>query len=173
MDFAGEMKEVVVATAAEVSKLPGELAEGVYVVGTGSTGVAETFLALGTLHFAAMMTGTLLQKVPREGWKPEGWVGDDTAASMVKEPEGEGSTATATTLAVPVENAMKTKQFWLMWFGVFGNAIAGVSVMACAKNIIGDVFASAFPAIITAGFIWLHCIIKCSKWWWAFCIGSY
>ena len=153
VDFAGEMKEVVVATAAEVSKLPGELVEGVYVVGTGSTGVAETFLALGTLHFAAMMTGTLLQKVPREGWKPEGWVGDDTAASMVKEPEEEGSTATATTLAVPVENAMKTKQFWLMWFGVFGNAIAGVSVMACAKNIIGDVFASAFPAIITAGFM--------------------
>ena len=37
--------------------------------------------------------------------------------------------------------------------GVFGNAIAGVSVMACAKNIIGDVFASAFPAIITAGFM--------------------
>ena len=43
VDFAGEMKEVVVATAAEVSKLPGELAEGVYVVGTGSTGVAEHF----------------------------------------------------------------------------------------------------------------------------------
>ena len=155
VEIAGEMNEVVVATAAEVAKLPGELAEGVYVVGTGSTGVAETFLVLGTLHFAAMMTGTLLQRVPRDDWQPEGWVDDKADASGAKKDESDdGSTSqTQVTAAVPVQNAMKTPQFWLMWFGVFGNAIAGVSVMACAKNIIGDVFANAFPAIITAGFM--------------------
>ena len=71
-----------------------------------------------------------------------------------KDESDDGNTSqTQVTAAVPVQNAMKTPQFWLMWFGVFGNAIAGVSVMACAKNIIGDVFANAFPAIITAGFM--------------------
>ena len=155
VEIAGELNEVVVATATEVAKLPGELAEGVYVVGTGSTGVAETFLVLGTLHFAAMMTGTLLQRVPRDDWQPEGWVDDKASASGAKKDESDdGNTSqTQVTAAVPVQNAMKTPQFWLMWFGVFGNAIAGVSVMACAKNIIGDVFANAFPAIITAGFM--------------------
>ena len=114
VEIAGELNEVVVATATEVAKLPGELAEGVYVVGTGSTGVAETFLVLGTLHFAAMMTGTLLQRVPRDDWQPEGWVDDKADASEAKKDESDdGSTSqTQVTAAVPVQNAMKTPQFW-------------------------------------------------------------
>ena len=147
VELAGEMKEVVAQQPQLKLQLPGELSEGVYVVGTGSTGVVETLLVLGSLHLAAMMTGTLLQRVPCDGWKPEGWDGDDTAASVKMKNDDN------TELAVPVQNAMKTPQFWLIWAGVFGNAIAGVSVMACAKDIIGDVFATAFPAIITGAFM--------------------
>lgn len=36
----GALREVVVATQADVAKLAADLAEGVYVVGTGSTGAA-------------------------------------------------------------------------------------------------------------------------------------
>jgi MFS family permease len=136
----GEMIEVVVATAADVAKLPGELMEGVYVVGTGSTGVAETFLSLGGIHCAAMLAGTLMMRIPRDGWSPEGYIiPDEEAQSTVK--------------GVSLNTTMKTPQFWLLWTVVFGNAIAGVSIMACAKDIMNDVFVGAFPGLITAGFL--------------------
>ena len=50
--------QVIVATAHDVANLPG-LQEGVYVVGTGNTGAASTFLTLGVGYFLAMMTGAL------------------------------------------------------------------------------------------------------------------
>ena len=48
--------------------------------------------------------------------------------------------------------ALQTPQFWLMWAAVFGNAIAGVSIISCAKTMMGDVFGAAFPAIVTGTF---------------------
>ncbi len=57
----------------EVSLWPG-LSEGVYLVGTGSSGVAETFMTLSAGYFAAMMVGGLGMRVPREGWLPQGYV---------------------------------------------------------------------------------------------------
>lgn len=50
--------QVIVATAHDVANLPG-VQEGVYVVGTGNTGAASTFLTLGVGYFLAMMTGAL------------------------------------------------------------------------------------------------------------------
>lgn len=55
-EVGGAVKEVVVATQADVAGIAGA-AEGVYAAGTGTAGVAATFLTLGALHFAAMMTG--------------------------------------------------------------------------------------------------------------------
>ncbi len=49
------------------------LLEGVYVVGTGSSGVAETFATLSLGYFTAMMIGGLGMRVPREGWVPAGY----------------------------------------------------------------------------------------------------
>eukprot|EP00945_MAST-04E_sp_MAST-4E-sp1_P003096 g3096.t1 len=147
VEVAGEMTEVVVATAADVAKLPGELVEGVYIVGTGSTGVAETFVTLAALHFAAMMAGALMQRVPQSGWRPDGYSPPEEEEAQAA---GGGTPAYE---GVPVDVAFKTPQFALLWAGVFGNAIAGVSVMACAKDIVGDVFTGAFPAVVTAGFL--------------------
>lgn len=42
-----------------------------YVVGTGDTGGAKTFLTLGAAYFTAMVAGAMGQRVPREGWKPK------------------------------------------------------------------------------------------------------
>jgi MFS family permease len=36
-------------------------------------GVGQTFLVMGTLYFMFMMFGVFTVRVPREGWKPEGW----------------------------------------------------------------------------------------------------
>ena len=64
---------LVCAGWAEVSSWPG-LGEGVYLVGTGSSGVAETFMTLSAGYFTAMMIGGLGMRVPKDGWQPQGYV---------------------------------------------------------------------------------------------------
>jgi hypothetical protein len=57
-----------------------------------------------------------------------------------------------TTHNVHYNEAMKTPQFYLLWGAVFGNAVAGVSIISCAKTMMHDIFAAALPGIVTGGF---------------------
>jgi MFS family permease len=73
-DGAAEWVEVVVANAKDLALAGADgLSEGVYVVGTGSTGAAMTFVALGSVYFATIMAGACSYRVPREGWAPLGY----------------------------------------------------------------------------------------------------
>jgi hypothetical protein len=56
------------------------------------------------------------------------------------------------THSVHHNEALKTPQFYLLWGAVCGNAIAGVTIISCAKNLMGDIFASALPTIVTGTF---------------------
>ena len=47
---------------------------------------------------------------------------------------------------VHIDNLMKTPQFYLLWGSVFGNAVAGISIISCAKTIFGEVF-SGVPGL--------------------------
>ncbi len=47
--------------------------EGVYVVGTGRTGVAETFFVLGAAYLVVMLMAAFSYRIPAPGWKPDGW----------------------------------------------------------------------------------------------------
>lgn len=49
-DVQGQLKEVVVATSETLSTMPGLVENGVYLAGTGSTGVGPTFLTLSALY---------------------------------------------------------------------------------------------------------------------------
>ena len=60
-DAPGALQEVVVASASDLMNFPGAQ-EGVYLVGTGDTGVVGCFLALGAIHFTAMSLGALIQE---------------------------------------------------------------------------------------------------------------
>jgi hypothetical protein len=53
-DVNGKLIEVVQAGAAEIAKLPYTLPEGIYVVGTGSTGAAEALAIMGATYFAGI-----------------------------------------------------------------------------------------------------------------------
>lgn len=66
-EVGGELKEVVIATAAEAAAMPVPGLEGVYVVGTGSTGAAQVFFTLGAVYFTTIMGGAFAYRVPREG----------------------------------------------------------------------------------------------------------
>ena len=57
-----------------------------------------------------------------------------------------------TSATVHHNTALRTPQFYLLWSAVAGNAIAGVTMMACAKTIMSDVFGAALPTIVTGSF---------------------
>ncbi|MEM0910751.1 MAG: OFA family MFS transporter [Pseudomonadota bacterium] len=130
--------EVVIASANQAAAFGGEA--GVYVVGTGDTGAAATFLTLGIAYFIVMMIASFQYRVPKAGWKPEGWVpkADKKAKSMVSENH------------VHIDQAAKTPQFWLLWVVLCFNVTAGIGVIGVAKTMINEIFGNL--VIVTAGF---------------------
>ena len=72
-EVAGQMFEVVVVGPEDVFNMIVPENEGVYVVGTGGTGVAETFLVLGIVYFLIMIAAAFSFRVPAQGWRPR-WI---------------------------------------------------------------------------------------------------
>jgi hypothetical protein len=136
------LMEVVVATSADLVNFPG-LSEGVYLVGTGSTGAGEAFITLGVCYGALMSLGALGARVPAPGWTPPGYV------PLTDE---EAETKMISTHNVDHHQALYTPQFYLLWTAVMGNAVAGMAVISNAKMMMGDVFGVALPAIVTGAF---------------------
>jgi len=54
--------------------------------------------------------------------------------------------------SVSASAALRTPQFYLLWLTLAGNASAGVCVIASAKMMMGDIFASLNPSVVTPGF---------------------
>ena len=71
IDINNILTEVVVLTKNEIIN-PSTL-EGVYVVGTGDTGAAMTFVTLGIGYFLIMAIASFGYRVPPENWKPKNW----------------------------------------------------------------------------------------------------
>lgn len=128
--------EVVVATAEQAAAVGGQA--GVYVVGTGDTGAASTFMTLGIVYFVVMIIAAFQYRVPREGWKPAGWDPKPAASGMV------------TNSHVHIDQAARTPQFWLLWVVLCFNVTAGIGVIGVAKTMINEIFGNL--AIVTAGF---------------------
>lgn len=134
----GTMLEVIVGAASDISRLPVTLPEGVYLLGTGDTGISATFLTLSAGYLALMVAGSFLMRIPPTGWTPKGYVAP--------------TSGNVTQHNVHHATAMKTPQFYLLWFTLFGNTIAGVTIISTAKTIMSDVFMGAYPLIVTGAF---------------------
>ncbi len=131
--------EIVVATAAQAASMPGGAGQaGVYVVGTGDTGAAATFMTLGIVYFIVMMIAAFQYRVPAEGWKPDGWEPAPAQSGMVS------------THSVHIDEALKTRQFWLLWIVLCFNVTAGIGVIGVAKTMINEIFGEI--AFVTAAF---------------------
>jgi len=135
-ETANGLVEVVVANATQAAQFGGEA--GVYVVGTGDTGVAGTFMTLGIVYFVVMMFAAFQYRVPQEGWKPEGWEPAPAKGGMV------------TRNNVHIDQALKTRQFWLLWIVLCFNVTAGIGVIGVAKTMINEIFGDL--ALVTAAF---------------------
>ncbi len=142
-DVAGQLREVVVVGASEAAAMVQPGPQGVYVVGTGSTGVAETFFALGVVYFVVMIGAAFSYRVPAEGWTPPGWVPpkeDEAAGKMI------------TRHHVDIDQALRTPQFYLLWTVLCLNVTAGIGVLGVAKTMITDIFGTTLPDVVDGAF---------------------
>jgi len=139
----GQPRPVVVLGANERAQLLVPEPEGVYVVGTGNNGAAETFLVLGTTYLVAMLAAALSFRVPAPDWHPPGWT------------PPEPSTAARRMISaghVDIDQALRTPQFYLLWIMLCFNVTAGIAVLGVAKTMLTEIFGSALPDIVDGEF---------------------
>ena len=159
----GEKREVVVTSASDIARLPIEVQEGIYVVGTGNTGAAATFLTLGVIYFTVMMIAAFSYRLPAKDWKPEG-------STPPKEEESEKRMITRN--SVHINQAIKTPQFYFLWIVLCFNVSAGIGVLGVAKTMMGEIFGTTLPTIATAAFAGWYVIMisvfnMCGRFFWA------
>jgi MFS family permease len=106
-------------------------------------GVAETFLCLGVIYFCFMMVGAWIVRVPAPGWKPEGYVAPTQPKRLV------------TTRDVYVYQALRTPQFWLIWWVLCLNVTAGIGVLGQASAMSQEMFPGRVTPVAAAGFVGL------------------
>lgn len=94
-----------------------------------STGVAQTFLVMGIIYFLVMMIGAVIVRVPPENWKPKNF---DPAKQKVKK--------LVTHAHVLADNAIKTPQFYFLFFVLMLNVTAGIGVLGQASVMIQELF---------------------------------
>ncbi len=142
-EVAGNKVEVVVASVADMAKVPVPGPEGVYVVGTGDTGAASVFITLGVVYFIVMIIASFSYRVPAKGWQPSGWVAPSVNESLKK---------MISTNDVHIDQALKTSQFWRLWIMLCLNVTAGIGVIGVAKTMMAEIFGSTLPHIVDASF---------------------
>ncbi|MCW2616829.1 MAG: transporter [Frankiales bacterium] len=106
--------------------------------------VVPAFVTLGLGYLVFMMFGVFTVRVPPEGWRPQGW-----------EPRESHGNKMMTTANVSADNALKTKQFWLLWVVLFCNVTAGIGILEQASPMIRDFFPDDVTAATAAGFVGL------------------
>jgi len=142
-EIGGQLREVVVVGANDVAGMIVRGAEGVYVVGTGNVGVAQTFVTLGLIYFAVMLAAAFSYRVPPPGWKPAGWTPPDAAHR---------SKRMISVRDVHIDEALKTRQFYQLWIMLCFNVTAGIGVLSVAQTMMTEIFGTTLPGIVDSGF---------------------
>jgi MFS family permease len=92
-------------------------------------GVWQTFLTMGVIYAVFMMIGAFSYRITPPNWRPDGWKPVEKANTMI------------TTGHVHLDNAHKTKQFWLIWGALCLNVSAGIGVIGMASPMLQEIFA--------------------------------
>jgi len=111
-------------------------------------GVAEAFIVLGIVYLIFMMVGAAIVRVPAPGWKPEGWTAPAQPPKLV------------TSANVYVYTALKTPQFWLIWWVLCLNVTAGIGVLGQASAMSQEMFPGKVSVVAAAGFVGLMSIFN-------------
>jgi MFS family permease len=106
-------------------------------------GVAEAFIGLGIIYLIFMWVGAAIVRVPAPGWKPEGYTPPVVAQKLITKND------------VYVYDAIKTPQFWLIWWVLCLNVTAGIGVLGQASAMSQEMFPGHVSAVAAAGFVGL------------------
>src|ERR1700733_1490547 len=106
-------------------------------------GVAETFITLGVIYLIFMWVGAAIVRVPAPGWKPEGYTPPVVEQRLITKND------------VYVYDAIKTPQFWLIWWVLCLNVTAGIGVLGQASAMTQEMFPGKVSVVAAAGFVGL------------------
>jgi MFS family permease len=121
-----------------------------------NVGVAETFIVLGVVYFCFMMVGAAIVRLPAPGWQPAGYVPPAHAKKLI------------TTNNVFVYEALKTPQFWLIWWVLCLNVTAGIGVLGQASAMSQEMFPGRITAVTAASFVGLMSLFNMGgRFFWA------
>ena len=111
-------------------------------------GVAETFVVMGIIYLCFMMVGAAIVRLPPPGWAPEGYVRPAHSTRLV------------TTENVFVYEALKTPQFWLIWWVLCLNVTAGIGVLGQASAMSQEMFKGQITAVAASGLVGLFSLFN-------------
>ncbi len=121
-----------------------------------SVGVAQTFLVMGIIYFVFMLFGTFTVRLPAPGWKPAGYVAPTQSTKLM------------TTRNVDVDTALKTPQFYLLWWVLCLNVTAGIGVLGQASAMSQEMFPGKVSVEAAAGFVGLMSLFNMAgRFFWA------
>jgi len=106
-------------------------------------GVTGTFVALGIIYFIFMLIGAIIVRVPAPGWRPAGFVPAAQPKSLV------------TDQTVHVDEALKTPQFYLLWWVLCLNVTAGIGVLGQASAMSQEMFQGRITPVAASAFVGL------------------
>jgi MFS family permease len=118
-------------------------------------GVAETFAIMGAIYLCFMMVGAWIVRIPPPDWKPQGFVAPPAHPLI-------------TTSHVHVYQALKTPQFWLIWWVLCLNVTAGIGVLGQASPMAQEMFPGHVSPTAAAGFVGLMSLFNMAgRFFWA------
>jgi MFS family permease len=94
-------------------------------------GVARTVMALGAGYLVVMLLGARIMRRPPADWRPAGWTPRVTNGPMIA------------AHSVTRDEAIRTRQFYLLWGILFINVTAGIGILAQASPMMQDMFGRA------------------------------
>jgi MFS family permease len=103
-----------------------------------------------------MMVGAWIVRVPADDWKPAGYVAPAQPKKLV------------TNRNVYVYQALKTPQFWLIWWILCLNVTAGIGVLGQASAMSQEMFPGHVSTVAAAGFVGLMSLFNMAgRFFWA------
>jgi MFS family permease len=111
-------------------------------------GVLETFLVMGILYLVLMLFGVFNIRMPHPSLLEKAGLSQNNEANKNKDSKNPVRN-------VSVEEAVRTKQFWLLWLVLCTNVTAGIAILSQASPMIQEMFPDHVTAAGAAGFVGL------------------
>ena len=126
----GNTVEVVEALTSDISKLPVEISEGLYIVGTGSTGAASALAVMGATYFSILMASAFAMKKPCSSFGVT-----DTISGHITPLKSD-----LMEIDIPPDKLIKMPQFHLLGLSLFCITTSGMVMLSVAKPMISEVY---------------------------------